>query len=179
MPARKFRRVNMQRKLVWSVLSAVMLVTAVFHARPALATPSNGFTSTTLAKGSLDAVDVANYFMNDNQMLWFAKLKTKGTSDSYVLDNVWQPGGYTGWHTHPTWTLVIVISGAITQYQGDDPNCTPHVYTAGMTFVDRGGDHVHNVRNEGDVPAEAVAVRLVPTGQKGLIDEPDPGNCPF
>jgi hypothetical protein len=89
----------MQRKLVWSVLSAVMLVTTVFHARPALATPSNGFTSTTLAKGSLDAVDVANYFMNDNQMLWFAKLKTKGTSDSYVLDNVWQPGGYTGWHT--------------------------------------------------------------------------------
>jgi len=115
----------MQRRLMWSILIGAAIFAFVSSA---LATTSNGFTSTTLAKGSLDAVDVANYFMNDNQMLWFAKLKTKATSDSYVLDNVWQPGGYTGWHTHPTWTLVIVISGAITQYQGDSAELfsSPH-----------------------------------------------------
>ena len=77
--------------------------------------------------------------------------KTKGNSDGYFLTNVWQPGGTTGWHTHPGHTLIIVTAGAVTHYDGDDPNCTPHVYTAGMTFVDLGGTHVHIVRNEGNV----------------------------
>jgi quercetin dioxygenase-like cupin family protein len=165
----------MKRKVTWLVLLGVAFAT---FAGSALATQSQGFTGTTLATGPLDAVDVASYFMN-NDKLWFSLLKTKGKSDTYVVDNVWQPGGYTGWHTHPAWTLVIVKAGAITQYQADDPSCTPHVYTAGMVFVDRGGSHVHNVRNEGDVPAEVIAFRLVPTGQKPAIDEPDPGNCPF
>jgi hypothetical protein len=47
----------------------------------------------------------------------------------------------------------------ITHYDGGDPSCKPHVYTAGMTFVDRGGTHVHIVRNEGDVEAQVVAFR--------------------
>jgi len=38
---------------------------------------------------------------------------------------------------------------------------------------------VHNVRNEGDVEAQAIAVRLIPVGQPGVIDAPDPGNCQF
>jgi len=166
----------MQRTLMWRFLiGAAILATA----GSALATPSSGFAGTTLAKGPLNATDVASFFIDGNQKIWFSLLKTKGISDAYVADNVWQPGGYTGWHTHPAWTLVIVTSGAITQYEADDPTCTPHVYTAGMTFIDRGGTHVHNVRNEGTVPAEVIAVRLVPTGQKPLIDEPAPGNCPF
>jgi len=165
----------MQLKATWLVLLGAVIAT---FAGSALATESQGFTGTTLATGPLDSVDVVNHFMN-NDKLWFSFLKTKGKSDVYVLDNVWQPGGYTGWHTHPSWTLVIVKAGAITQYQADDPSCTPHVYTAGMVFVDRGGSHVHNVRNEGEVPAEVIAVRLIPTGQKGAIDEPDPGNCRF
>ena len=48
-----------------------------------------------------------------------------------------------------------------------------------MTFVDEGGTHVHIVRNEGDVQAIAYAFRLVPSGQPGRIDAPDPGNCAF
>ncbi len=166
----------MQRKFTWLALLGVAVMAA---AGSAMATESSGFSGTVIAKGPLGSTQVANYFLNDNNQLWYAFLKTKGKSDTYVVDNVWQPGGYTGWHTHPTWTLVIVKAGAITQYQADDPSCTPHVYTAGMVFLDRGGDHVHNVRNEGDVPAEVVAVRFVPTGQKPTIDEPNPGNCPF
>ena len=169
----------MQRKSVWFVLSAAIMVTALFHARPAMATAPEGFTSTTLAQGPFSAFDVSSYFINDKGKLWLSFQKTKGKSDGYVQTNVWQPGGSTGWHTHPSYTLVFVTAGAITHYDGDDPNCTPHVYTAGMSFVDRGGKHVHIVRNEGDVEADAIAVRLVPSGQPGRIDEPDPGNCPF
>lgn len=169
----------MRRKLAWFVLSAGMMVTALFHARPAMATPPDGFTSTTIAQGRFASFDASSYFIPDKGKPWFSFQKTKGKSDGYVLNNVWQPGGNTGWHTHLSHTLIIVTAGAVTQYEGDDPSCTPHLYTAGMTFVDRGGSHVHIVRNEGDVEAQVVAVRLVPAGQPGRIDAADPGNCSF
>ena len=169
----------MQRKLVRFALSAVMIVTAIFHATPAMATDPVGFTSTTIAKGRFAPIDASSYFISDKGKVWLSLQKTIGKSEGYVLNNVWQPGGSTGWHTHLSHTLIIVTAGAVTQYEGDDPSCTPHVYTAGMTFVDRGGRHVHIVRNEGTVEAQVVAVRLIPAGQPGRIDAPDPGNCHF
>jgi hypothetical protein len=168
----------MRRKLGWFVLSAGMMVTALFHARPAMATPPDRFTSSTLAQGQFGEINAFNVFKNMGK-LWLSFQKTKGLSDGYVLNNVWQPGGSTGWHTHLSHTLIIVTAGSVTQYQGDDPNCTPTVYTAGMAFVDEGGDHVHIVRNEGTVEAQVIAVRLIPAGQPGRIDAPDPGNCHF
>ena len=171
----------MRRKLVWFGLSAGMMVTALFHARPAMATPPNGFTSTTIAKGQFGEIKVFNQFIppKNNGNLWLSLQKTKGLSDGSVLNNVWQPGGSTGWHTHLGHTLIFVTAGTVTQYQGDDPSCTPSVYTAGMAFVDAGGDHVHIVRNEGTVEAQVIAVRLIPAGQPGRIDAADPGNCHF
>jgi len=169
----------MRRNLVWFVLSAGMMVTALFHATPAMATDPVGFTGTTIAKGRFAPIDASSYFISDKGKVWLSLQKTIGKSDGYVLNNVWQPGGSTGWHTHLSHTLIIVTAGAVTQYEGDDPSCTPHVYTAGMTFVDRGGRHVHIVRNEGTVEAQVVAVRLIPAGQPGRIDAADPGNCHF
>ena len=171
----------MRRKLVWFVLSAGMMVTALFYARPAMATPPDKFTSTTIAKGQFAEFQAINPFIPpvNGGDIWLSRQKTKGLSDGYVLNNVWQPGGTTGWHTHLSHTLIIVTAGAVTQYQGDDPTCTGTVYTAGMSFVDEGGVHVHIVRNEGAVVAQVIAVRLIPASQPGRIDAPDPGNCHF
>jgi len=166
----------MRKKLKSLVLLGAAIVAS---AGSALATPPQGFTSTTTAQGQFASFDVSNYFISDKGKLWLSSQKTKGKSDGYFLTNVWQPGGTTGWHTHPGHTLIIVTAGTITHYDGDDPNCTPHVYTAGMTFVDRGGTHVHIVRNEGGIEAQVIAFRLIPAGQPGRIDAPDPGNCPF
>jgi hypothetical protein len=166
----------MRRKMGFLILlGAAIVATSV----SALATSPEGFRSTTTAQGRFASIDVSNYFISSKGKLWVSWQKTKGPSDGYFLTNVWQPGGTTGWHTHPGHTLIIVTAGTITHYDGDDPNCTPHVYTTGMTFVDRGGNHVHIVRNEGNVEAQAIAFRLIPAGQMGRIDAPDPGNCPF
>ncbi len=71
-------------------------------------------------------------------------------------------------------------AGTLTTYDGDDKTCTPHVYTAGQVFVDRGYGHVHMARNEGSVPLEVhVTLIDVPVGGDFRIDAPDPGNCPF
>ncbi len=88
------------------------------------------------------------------------------------------PGGTFGWHSHPGPSLVIIKSGALTLYRGDDPTCTAEVFEAGSGFVDNGGD-VHLVRNEGSIDAVVIVTSLVPRGAERRIDEPSPGNCPF
>jgi len=176
----------MRRKFAFSVLSAGMMITALLCARPAMATDPFGFTSSTIAKGQFAEFSAFNKFIPPRNgpdwtkvNIWRSRQRTKGLSDGYVLNNVWDKGGTTGWHTHLGHTLIIVTAGAVTQYQGDDPTCTGTVYTAGMTFVDEGGSHVHIVRNETTDPASVVIFRLIPAGQPGRIDAPDPGNCHF
>jgi len=158
-------------------LMLAAVVGAAAYARTVEATDPVGFTGTTLAKGRYDEIDVKN--ISEPPDYWQAKLKTKGLSDLYVQSNVWQPNGTTGWHTHPGHSLITVTAGEITAYDGDDPNCTPTVYTVGMGFVDSGGDHVHVLRNEGAVEARTITVQLIPGDAIRRIDAPAPGNCPF
>jgi len=107
------------------------------------------------------------------------QFKTKGETDFYVQQSTWAAGGNTGWHTHPGASFILVTSGTVTAYEGDDPACSPHVYTAGQGFIDPGGEHTHIIRNEGTVTATSVTVQLIPAGAMRRIDVPNPGNCPF
>ena len=175
----------MRFKLMWGVVIGAMLATAMEFSGRLLATPGSGFAASTIAQGRFDDIDVASQVLREfgdttpKKDLWLSLQKTKGPSDLFVQNNLWVPGGYTGWHTHPGHSLIIVTEGAISAYDGDDPSCTPTVYTAGMGFVDAGGDHVHNLRNEGTVNARTVAVQLIPADAIRRIDAPAPGNCPF
>ena len=138
-----------------------------------LATPASGVTTTTLAVGQFDEIQAKTVSSS-----WQARISTKGESDLYVLQNRIAPGGTFGWHSHPGPSLVIVKTGALTLYRGDDPTCTPQVVEAGSGFVDNGGD-VHLVRNEGTVETVVYVTSLIPRGAMRRIDEPSPGNCPF
>jgi hypothetical protein len=150
------------------------------------ATPASGFVGTTLAVGRFGSIDASNLMIlpsvaghSRHKNLWLSFQKTKGDSDVYVQNNVWQPGGSTGWHTHPGHSLIIVTAGAVTTYEGDDAKCRPHVYTVGMGFVDEGGDHVHVIRNEDSVEARTVAVQLIPAGATRRQDADGNPACPF
>jgi quercetin dioxygenase-like cupin family protein len=147
---------------------AVLVIVAT-----ALATPGVGVTSTTFAVGAFDQIHAKTLSSS-----WQARIDTKGATDVHILENRIVPGGTFGWHSHPGPSIVVVKSGALTLYSGDDPTCTPHVVAAGSGFVDDGGD-VHVVRNEGSVDAVVYVTSLVPHGAARRIDEPSPGNCPF
>ncbi len=151
----------------------VALVGAAMYAGTVLATPGSGVSSTLFAVGSFDEIN-AKTLSSD----WQARIRTKGASDLYILENRIAPGGTFGWHSHPGPSLVIVKSGALTLYRGDDPDCTPHVVAAGSGFVDNGGD-IHVVRNEGSVETVVYVTSLVPDGAARRIDEAAPGNCSF
>lgn len=168
----------MKSKWVGALLLAA-LGTAVY-AGNVLATPSSGFTATTLAKATYG--EIFSHVHAQSPQFWNEVIKTEGASDLYVQQNTWQPGGSTGWHTHPGPSFVIVTQGSVTAYDGDDPTCTPHVYTAGTAnnaFIDPGGGHVHIVRNETGAAAQTIAVQLIPAGATRRQDAPDPGNCSF
>ncbi len=150
------------------------------------ATPASGFVGTTLAVGRFESFSVFNKMLppefwksRHEHDIWLSWQRTVGESDVYVQSNVWQPGGTTGWHTHPGHSLIIVTEGAVSAYEGDDPACQPTIYTPGMGFVDPGGHHVHNLRNEGAVVAKTIAVQLIPAAATRRIDAASPGNCPF
>ena len=162
-------------KSKWTFAVLVALVGLAVYAANALATDPSGFRAAQQWKGVFDEMDVHVVDMPGHQV----KLKTKGVSDVYVTRNAIDPGGQSGWHTHPGPSLIIVTLGEIAAYEGDDPTCTPTVYTVGMGFVDPGGDHVHVLRNEGSVEARTVAVQLVAAGATRRIDGERPSSCPF
>lgn len=171
----------MRRKLTGVLLLSVAIVAgALYHARKAMATaPTSGYTSTTLAQGRSNVIDVTNYLVPSKGDAWLSFDKTTAQSDVYVQNNVWQPGADTGWHTHPGHSLIVVTEGTVTDYEGHDPSCKPHVYTVGMAFVDAGGNHSHIIRNETTSEASTIATQVIPAGQPRRIDVPDPGNCHF
>jgi quercetin dioxygenase-like cupin family protein len=175
----------MDRRRTFRVALGLFLAAAV-QAERASATPSSGFTASTLAVGRLDDFEELNgAFLPEvpeaarARERWLSHQRVKGPSDLYVQSNVWAPGGTTGWHTHPGHSLIIVTEGTITAYEGGDPACTPRVYTRGMAFVDPGGEHVHVLRNEGPVEARTIAVQLIPAGATRRVDGPANAACRF
>jgi hypothetical protein len=169
----------MKFKSILALLAAVLGVG--LYSTTVRATPST-VSTTILAKSRFADIDLKAHSIPAS--LWRARIKTHGSSDVYVVDNKFAaktataPGGTTGWHKHPGPSLIQVVAGTITNYEGDDPSCTRHVYTAGTGFVDAGGRDVHMLVNEGSVPAETIAVQLLPQDAVRRIDAPDPGNCP-
>ena len=162
------------------ILPLLIALTSIV-AVPVRATPSCGFTSTNLlapVPAGHFASGLLNLACESEIPKWELEMKVKSDSDLYVVQNTWQPGGRTGWHTHPGPSLVTVIEGTLTVYEAADPTCTPTTYTAGESFTDIGCGEVHNVVNETGAEAKVVAVQIVPAGQPRRIDEPAPGNCP-
>ena len=177
----------MRAKVMW-VFAFGGVIVSLMYAGTLRATPSSGFTSSTIALGRFTDIDVNNqsffpaaapWNSHPGNNLWLSMQTTKGPSDLYVQSNIWAPGGTSGWHTHPGHSLITVTAGTVTVYEADDPSCTPHRYSVGQGFVDAGGDHVHLVQNEGTVEARSITVQLIPAGATRRVDAPASPYCSF
>ncbi len=173
----------MQMRVACIVMFSVTIVAApLYDSGKASATESEGFKSTSLAQGRFREIDVTSAFRSGQgasgeDQSGQLRQQTKGLSDVYVQSNTWAPGASTGWHMHPGQSLIIVTAGTVTDYEGHDSECKPHVYSRGMGFIDPGGEHVHNLRNEGEVEAKTIAIQFIPADAARRIDVPDPGSC--
>jgi quercetin dioxygenase-like cupin family protein len=181
---------NMPKQWTCLLLAAVAIVfvalSTAINTKTAWATSAAGFRATTTMSGPFSEMDISSQpvipdSIEDDQRAkaWLSRQKTSAPSDLYVQNNVWQPGGSTGWHTHPGHSLIIVAAGTVTEYEAPDLDCKPHVYNKGMTFIDPHGDHAHVIRNEGNTVARTIAIQIIPAGMARRIDFADPGNCHF
>lgn len=148
-------------------------LTVALLAAPALATLGEGVTGVVVGRGVVEEQ---------------VKVREPGGTEFVAQQITIQPGGHTGWHTHPGAALAIVTSGAlaVTSFregrQGDadsarsGPRCVTRTVSAGQSFVDPGHGNVHIARNLGTVPAELrVTYTGVPPAGAFRIDAPDPG----
>ena len=122
-----------------------MAVPGTFTAGRGYATPGSGATSTVLASGtSAEGL----------------KVHTKGPTDVVFVEVTIEPGGFTGWHTHPGPLVVTVQSGTLTRYLAD---CSVETSTAGDSFIEHAGRRaVHMGVNNGSEPVVLLVTYLVP-----------------
>ena len=164
----------MSRNRLWAGI-VVVTAAAAIPAGFVGATPGSGSTSTLLGRATFDEeFKVARKAGED----WEVELEAKPALDVAVQRIVFQPGGQSGWHSHPGPVLISVIEGTMTFYESDDPDCAPIVRHAGQGFVDY-GDHAHIARNETSEPAVNIVTYLAPPAAALRIDRPAPGKCPF
>ncbi len=124
----------------------------------AIATPSAGVSITELARA-----ESIEPFAIDAQ----------GDNDVIILTATIEPGGTTGWHSHPGVEIAVVKAGTLTVYDG---RCTPRTVTPGHGRVQH-ANTVHMGRNEGSVPVELYATFVVPHGSPVRVDENPPEGC--
>ncbi len=137
-----------------------------------------GFVGTPAGRGALGPFDIhskANGFD--------VKLKSHDNTDIAVTNITVAPGGHSGWHYHPGPAIVVVKTGAITFYHGDDPTCSGSRHPAGTAFIEAGGV-VGIARNEEPIETTVVATFFAPTSVTSTptptrFDAARPGNCPF
>jgi quercetin dioxygenase-like cupin family protein len=170
---------------MWFLVTGTVVVAAAVYAGRAVATPANGFSAATLAQGSFGEIDVANQFLREfgdatpRKDLWLSMQRTKGDSELFVQSNLWTPGGFTGWHTHPGPTFVAVAAGEGTLYHAMS-GCPSTKYGVNSGFL-QPPTEVHNMRNEGSTPLVLWAFYALPPGTENAairIDEPQPTACP-
>jgi len=81
------------------------------------------------------------------------------------------PGGSSGWHSHPGGAIVVVKQGSLTVYGSLGSQCQAVTYGAGQAFIGRPGE-VDDIFNTGTVPFVLyVTFPRVPQGDSARIDE--------
>ncbi len=150
------------------LLAIVVVVCSVF----AWAQPAMGVRAILLARGTYDAFKV------ETEEVDF-EAKARSPLDIVVRQHEYDPGGTTGWHSHPGPVFITVKVGQLRFYEVDDPTCTPKIVNEGEGYVDSGRGHI--ARNESGLPATDVSVILAPVGQPfrtNLSANANP-SCPF
>jgi quercetin dioxygenase-like cupin family protein len=156
------------------------IITAVFSVSvSAVLTPPSGILSAPVfVRASFaDPTDVKFKVKGQSQEV----INVNNAQETVVQQIVIAPGGSTGSHSHPGPVVVLIKSGQMSFYDGEDPTCTVRTYSAGEAFIDSGQGHVHIARNESQSQnLELWATYFdVPAGGAFRIDAPNPGNCNF
>jgi quercetin dioxygenase-like cupin family protein len=154
----------MKRVARWAtVIAGLAVVVAGVTAAPGGATPPSGLTNVPLALGT-----------NDTD----GTIPLQAGTDVAMAQITVNPGGSSGWHSHPGGAIIVIKEGSLTLFRSVGAKCEINTFSAGQAFVERPGE-VDQVINTGTVPYVLfVTFPRVPHGAPARTDEPDPETCP-
>jgi quercetin dioxygenase-like cupin family protein len=139
--------------------AAIGLAFVAIFSVTALASTGGGVTASSQVRGTLTQ-DVK---VNTDRI----KFQTKGATDVVVQTTTYALGGFSGWHTHPGFVLVVVESGAITLQVG----CSFNTYSVTQSFYESGSTPIM-ARNLGTSPAVVRITYIVPQGSPVRVEVP-------
>jgi quercetin dioxygenase-like cupin family protein len=147
------------------VLTALGLAVPVVTLTTAQATTPKGATRTEISKAVLTGGGPVEF---------------KPGTETVVLKVTLEPGGSTGWHSHPDGGVFIVDKGALTNYGLNGAACEGSVAKAGEAyFVPPHAHHPHLGKNHGTDKLEVTVYYFnIPAGQPSRIDQERPKECP-
>ena len=139
------------KRTIIALAAVVVLIAGI-----AVATPSSGFTSKLLGAATFDSLSIQE---SEPSNVLFVRVEQ-------------EPGGTSGWHSHPADAFVVVRNGRVAVIEEGD--CARTVYTRGDVFHEEPG-HVHKASNVGEGKLVLIVTFLgVPPGAAPLTDEPNP-----
>ena len=152
----------MRRLFVFMALGSAVPIVAL---TAATATPPKAAGRTEISKGTLTGG---------------GPVELKPGTETVVVKLTLEPGGSSGWHSHPDAGVFIVDKGRLTTYGLNDRACDGVVINAGEAyFAAPRAHHPHLVRNDGTETLEFTVYYFnVPPGQPSRIDEERPKECP-
>jgi len=147
-------------------LFAVVISAIFLGSSTVVATPGKDFGATVLAKGTLagpaqmEALGV--------------EFSTEGSTDVWVQQVDFGPGGHSGWHEHPGLVMVTVVTGAVIVRV----DCAPaQVFSVGQSFIEPPLTPGIVANASSTAPARTFATLVVPAGRAPRIDVPIAPDC--
>ena len=168
---------SIKREVKRYIVSLTIVGTAMAAlATVVIATAGSGVVGTIVARAAFtDSVDIKIKLRDEREVI-----HVPHAQDTVMQQIIIAPRGHTGWHSHHGPAIVLVKSGELTLYSGDDPTCSGRQFGLGQGFVDSGQGDVHIGRNLTARPTEVWVTYLdVPPGGSVRIDAANPGNCTF
>src|SRR6478735_7951068 len=117
----------------WVLAVALGLAGVALTSGAVYATPPSDLTQVPLARGT----NVSH-----------GTIPLKSGTDIAMAQITVQPGGSSGWHSHPGGAIIVVKEGALTVYESIGKHCEIETYSAGEAFIERPGE-VDQVVNNG------------------------------
>lgn len=161
-----------------SAAAVAALVASTLIAAPTLATPGEGFQPSPIVNGHFGTLNVNTADQKTDK--WGMALKTLDDTVIGADRLTVQPGGFSGWHAHPSPVFITVTQGTIEWY--DAALCAAHSHTANTSsasFIEPAYG-AHDVRNPGATVAEFIAITLKPEGYIGpafRLNRDEPSSC--
>jgi len=145
---------------VMATVALVFTITAEFKAH---ATPPSKLVNIPLARGT---------------NLSEGTIPLHSGTDVAMAQITVDPGGSSGWHSHPGGAIIVVKTGTLNVYRSVGGQCQTETYSTGQAFIERPGE-LDNVLNMSSSPYVLyVTFPRVPSSVSPRTDEPNPGTCP-